>query len=312
MKKRILVAFIMILCLCGVFAFRLLDVFGLYIFDLFISIISIFCSLELSKLFSIQNKAVNGLLIGIYPSFVFLGHVLFFAFDLDFYFYIIIQLIILILNILFAFIVNLKNFNKDKSSLKKNFKNCLFITGNSAFIFIYPNLFLLSLMLLNHIDYINNSNIQLFNGDLGWLVLVMAFIIPIITDSFAMFGGKIFKGPKLCSKISPNKTISGAVCGSVFSSLVCGALYFLFNSFKNYNNAFKALNIQVWQFIILGLFGAIICQLGDIFESYLKRKANIKDSGNIFPGHGGFLDRFDSHIFNAPFILIFFSLLIIA
>ena len=56
----------------------------------------------------------------------------------------------------------------------------------------------------------------------------------------------------------------------------------------------------------------MICQLGDIFESYLKRKANIKDSGNIFPGHGGFLDRFDSHIFNAPFILIFFSLLIIA
>ena len=121
-----------------------------------------------------------------------------------------------------------------------------------------------------------------------------------------MLCGMLFKGPKLCPKISPNKTISGSICATILTSLVCGAFFYVFNAFGVVANGFSRLGIQVWHFVILGFVGAIVCQLGDLFESFIKRRANVKDSGNIFPGHGGFLDRFDSHIFNAPFVLAFF------
>ena len=90
---------------------------------------------------------------------------------------------------------------------------------------------LMSLMLLNRIDSIGISQINVFNETFGWVVLIIAILIPIITDTAAMLFGKAIGGPKLSPKISPKKTISGAVGAIAATSILIGALFYLFTFF---------------------------------------------------------------------------------
>ena len=125
--------------------------------------------------------------------------------------------------------------------------------------------------------------------DLRKYVLFFILLICIATDIGGYVFGKIIGGAKLTS-ISPNKTISGLV-GSFVLSLIFGYLFYVFR------NNFIDLNINIFIFIILT---SLISQLGDLFISYLKRKAKLKDTGNILPGHGGMLDRIDGILFALP------------
>jgi phosphatidate cytidylyltransferase len=316
MKKRLLTAGVLLVILCGAFAFRLIDIYGVYVFDLLIGALSIFAALEFAKILNYMGYPISSMAAGLYPSLMFAGHMFYFLFKLDLYLYVVIQLSALIAAFLLTFlayiVLNTKEMIKyrEKNSMSR-FKYAVKISLKTFLTFLYPTTFLLAFMLLNRIDSLPITGIGAFNGYFGWVALILAFLIPIITDSAAMICGGIIKGPKLCPKISPKKTISGAVCGLVFTSLIIGAIYYIFNLFSVIRLGFSQLNIQVYHFVILGFITSILCQIGDIFESYLKRKANIKDSGNIFPGHGGFLDRIDSHIFGAPTVFIFLILLII-
>ena len=110
--------------------------------------------------------------------------------------------------------------------------------------------------------------------------------ICIASDMGGYFFGKLFKGKKL-TKISPNKTYSGLI-GAYFLSFIV----LIFFSFK-FDISFN--------FILFTFLISSISQIGDIFFSYLKRKAKIKDTGKILPGHGGILDRIDGIIFALPF-----------
>jgi len=110
--------------------------------------------------------------------------------------------------------------------------------------------------------------------------------------------GKLIGGKKL-TKISPNKTISGSI-GS-FSFSVFPLL--LFYNYNQYEYFFSINNL------LFCLMISLVCQLGDLFISYLKRKAKIKDTGVILPGHGGLLDRVDGIIFAVPFAYLFFELI---
>ena len=112
--------------------------------------------------------------------------------------------------------------------------------------------------------------------------------------------GKTFKGKKL-TKISPNKTISGTI-GSFTLSLFLVPIFYFF--FKNSINSFDLIFIS----IIVSLF----CQLGDLFISYLKRRAKVKDTSNILPGHGGLLDRIDGMLFAIPIGVIGWEFLTIS
>ena len=102
---------------------------------------------------------------------------------------------------------------------------------------------------------------------------------------------KIFKGPKL-TKISPKKTYSGAFGSILFSSFLLPTLIFFYT---------KVFDIKI---IFIGVITSIACQLGDLFISFLKRKAKLKDTGNILPGHGGMLDRVDSLLLGIPIGLL--------
>ena len=130
------------------------------------------------------------------------------------------------------------------------------------------------------------------------LFILITVLICIASDIGGLIFGKIFKGKKL-TKISPNKTISGVLGSFVMSYLL---LFFLI--------IFNLLTAHVFIFIYC-FFTSLFCQLGDIFFSYLKRKAKIKDTGNILPGHGGILDRIDGIILGTPVgVLVFYFLAI--
>jgi len=110
--------------------------------------------------------------------------------------------------------------------------------------------------------------------------------------------GKLIGGKKL-TKISPNKTISGSI-GSFSFSVFPLLLFYNYNQYEY----FFSINNLLFCLII-----SLVCQLGDLFISYLKRKAKIKDTGVILPGHGGLLDRVDGIIFAVPFAYLFFELI---
>ena len=123
------------------------------------------------------------------------------------------------------------------------------------------------------------------------LILFIILLGCVFSDIGGYTFGKIFGGPKL-TKISPNKTVIGSI-GSLFTSiLIIFVLTFIF--FRVYS-----LNI-----LFVGLITSIACQMGDLFFSYLKRKAKFKDFGKYLPGHGGVLDRLDGIFLGVPFGLL--------
>ena len=184
----------------------------------------------------------------------------------------------------------------------------------SMITFFYPAILLMFLVLTNHLGDMGYflTGIDKFGGvDVSFIALVVAFLVPIISDTFAMLFGMLLKGPKLCPKTSPNKTISGFVSGVIMTTLVMVALFFVLTSFGDIKTAFDACEIGLVHFAMIGFFGSLVSTAGDLFESFLKRRAMVKDSSNFIPGHGGVLDRLDSHTFNAPFVFFFFFVLLI-
>ena len=168
--------------------------------------------------------------------------------------------------------------------LKKIFKR------NKKNLFIFLNLFIFYICLFASQIYIFLSNE--FENKQNVFLFILS--ICIFTDIGGYIFGKIFKGKKLIS-ISPNKTYAGMIGSFLCSLLVC----ILFVKFLHFS-----VNLIFFTVLI-----SLISQSGDLFISYLKRKANIKDTGRFLPGHGGLLDRLDGIIFAIPVgikIFIFF------
>ena len=130
---------------------------------------------------------------------------------------------------------------------------------------------------------------------------LLIIVICILTDIGGYIFGKILKGPKL-TKISPKKTYSG-VFGAFLLPLIAGLVVYQYQ----YINEIPA---QGLYFLIIILFISLTSQIGDLIISYFKRKAKIKDTGKILPGHGGLLDRIDGMIFVFPTIFIILKIFI--
>ena len=169
--------------------------------------------------------------------------------------------------------------------LKKN------ILKDRFFRFIYKTL---SLFYLSGLVYLifaiesEYSNLKIY--------LLYSVLVAILSDIGGLVCGKIFKGKKL-TKISPNKTISGSIGSFIFSLLL---IPFFYKSQIDHN----LLSIFFITIII-----SLISQLGDLFISFLKRKAEVKDTSDLLPGHGGILDRIDGIIFAIPLGIFLFIIL---
>ncbi len=138
-------------------------------------------------------------------------------------------------------------------------------------------------------------------GDLAVLCLVFTYMGSWVADSGAYFAGTFFGKHKLCPEISPKKTVEGLAGGVLVNALAFGIFAFFAN---------KIAGESVFNPVIYAVIGVVCCFLGligDLTASLIKRECGIKDYGNIMPGHGGALDRFDSVIYVAPFMMVVFS-----
>lgn len=159
------------------------------------------------------------------------------------------------------------------------------ITRRLGVIFFYSTIlvfiFLIYIFLFSYL-------FLLFSNFIHYKIILFTLLAGCIaSDTGGYIIGKKFGGPKL-SKISPNKTISGSVGSLVFCSIVTPIIFYFFTN-----------HISLY-LIVVSLFTSTFCQIGDLLFSFLKRKAKLKDTGNILPGHGGVLDRIDGILLGIP------------
>ena len=302
---KIKIGLILTLCLC---ALLVIDYFSPIIFDIFIFLIALLCVVEYRKL---QLK--SGL-----PAFdycpeiaCFLVFVAAFAgvlCGLNAVTILIIEIVIVIAFYLLTFVGSFLVYKKDlENDVFRNTTNmgvkrfAFFKANNTLTCVLYPTMLIFFAYFINHID---NLGINVFNNlsytHIGLFGLILLFAVCCLTDTFAMLFGKLIGGVKLFPKISPNKTLAGSLFGLLGGIVGAVAVYYIFLMVAP--SCFSAL--QFWQFIIIGFVGSIIAQAGDLFESYTKRRAGVKEAGDLFRSHGGVLDRLDSIIFGCPYVFI--------
>lgn len=177
-------------------------------------------------------------------------------------------------------------------------------TATCYFAMLYCGVLSCMLSAVNHVK--NNS----------MAAVLTLFLIVMLTDSFAFITGKLlgkYIPRKLAPSLSPNKTLIGAAGGVIGGMAGAVAAYFIYFGLGKvldtpliYSGALHPAVI----FMLIGLVGSVFDQIGDLFESAIKRECNVKDMGKLLPGHGGVLDRFDSILFTSVIVLVSFGLII--
>ena len=140
------------------------------------------------------------------------------------------------------------------------------------------------------------------------ILMLIVFAVPLVGDMAALFVGTAVGGKKLCPGVSPNKTVSGSVGGLIGST--AAAMIICAVAAVTCNEATLA-KLPGWsEYLMLGILGGIVGQIGDLFASLVKRHSGIKDFSNLFPGHGGMLDRLDSVLFMAVLVFCYRTFII--
>ncbi len=132
---------------------------------------------------------------------------------------------------------------------------------------------------------------------ISYFLVAMSLAVAWLNDTCAYFSGVFLGKHKLCPEISPKKTVEGAIGGVLGDIILCCIIAFAFSSYTG-------ITINWLNLIIFLPIGAVLGILGDLCASIIKRQVGIKDYGNIMPGHGGVMDRFDSWVFIAPVLYI--------
>ena len=142
----------------------------------------------------------------------------------------------------------------------------------------------------------------LYFYELERFLILIAVLISVTTDAFAFFAGKAFGRNKIFPSISPNKTLEGTIGGIVASVVINSLLVILIfqNSLKTFDS---------FLLILIMFISAAASVFGDLLISSVKRQANLKDTGSLIPGHGGLLDRIDSHLLCIPVFFLLFEAL---
>ena len=141
------------------------------------------------------------------------------------------------------------------------------------------------------------------------VILSITFAVPLAGDVMALFVGRALGKRKFCPAVSPKKTIEGSIGGLAGSMMAAVIIYLL--SLWLCNETTRSYLPSWWMYLVLGLLGGFVGQMGDLFASLVKRHCGLKDYSNLFPGHGGMLDRLDSVLFMSVLMycyLLFFPI----
>ena len=145
------------------------------------------------------------------------------------------------------------------------------------------------------IPFLLSAVVRLHNWENGRFYILLPFVIAFLSDTGAYFAGRFFGKHKLAPTISPNKTVEGVI-GGVLAAVLGVTAYCLILKY-----AFS-FNVRYLYIPVFGIFGSLGAVFGDLCFSAIKRQTGIKDYGNLIPGHGGILDRFDSMVVVAPLV----------
>ena len=245
-------------------------------FSLFVVLMSVLGSLEMSRLLFGKNTLIS-YLAPLLPLIQYLQGI----FELNGQ----ITDMAFVLLLLFAFSLEIKLGESD------DFKTSLERAANNALLILYPGYFLSFILRLLALEGVNS------------FVLISYIILVFGNDISAYVWGRLFgKNNKGIVKVSPKKSVAGFV-GSFFSTI--GLSFACFALFKDHLP-----QASVAMRILLGVGVSITANIGDLIESVFKRSAGVKDSGNIFPGRGGALDSLDSEIASAPIFFLIFSMIL--
>ena len=205
----------------------------------------------------------------------------------------------------FMFLAALSVFDHTKSTVKG--------TIYCAFCMLYCGILSTMLSSINHLQ--SNS----------MAAIIFLFVVAALTDTGAFVVGSLLKKYipyKLAPKLSPNKTVVGSIGGLIGGILgailtyyimyLCGGIdgEIIVWGMNGVTLEFQNAAFGLFSFVFGGLFTAVACQIGDLFESAIKRECGIKDMGNCLPGHGGILDRFDSMLYSGVVVLFYFATIV--
>jgi len=297
MKKRLLTGAVILLVTIG---FICLRQFSLYFFDAFALVIMYGALFEVTRIQKQLNKDVTIWLLFVVPVlecaiFIFAqGYLIF-----------LLQLALALLIILVSLSKEIMGYSKKRNIAGgkplENIPDLFGETKNNLMIFAYPILPLSFMFAINHIGF-----------ELGYLGIIMIFVVAMMTDTFAYLVGSKFGKKKLIPEVSPKKSVEGffgGFLGAILGIVILFLIIFYTNWLGIYASTEKG--IIVCAFIIIAIIGSYANQLGDLIASAYKRKAGVKDFSNIFPGHGGFMDRVDGLMFVSIVVYLVIALMFV-
>ncbi len=311
MKTRILTSVYIVIGLVLAFVTKL---FTPYLFDAVIGAMAIMGAVEVGRVFERSKLYNNIYLVGSFPAMLYVGFIFAFSNLWQWQYYLLLVIGLMVLYFILSLLITVIFKSQTKREMNRYqvetkvgtyaIKKAL----NTSVIVVYPTLLFATMFLINHFFDLRISE-ALVNAPFDFYLLLTVFAVTMLTDTFALLVGRLLKGPKLCPRISPNKTISGACGGLLGGVLGAFLVYWVFTINTDFVTLFNSVT-SLWTVAAFGLFGSIISQFGDLFASFLKRRARVKDYGTIFPGHGGVMDRVDGLIFNSAFVLIYILILL--
>ncbi|MBQ7973664.1 MAG: phosphatidate cytidylyltransferase [Clostridia bacterium] len=310
--KRCLTSSILIIAFSAILALRAFaGIFGVYAFDALIVLAAGIGTWEICNACKLNRRGASAVVALIVEALIYFFYIIsnnFFAEPLPWWLQIVISLIVVAIFVLFIGLSNMidKKMAKECALQKKSLnKEAWGGALDLLYMLFYPGVFFACAIVLNHMT----------TDDVGLFGLLLVIFISCLTDILAYCVGKVLgKGsPKMAPKISPKKTwvgFIGGLFGGILGALI--AVWIISGNSALSDHLFDLTgdaSLTQIMFLAVGLAGAVITTLGDLYASYVKRKVGIKDFGRLLPGHGGVMDRVDGIILNVPFILLIMGII---
>ena len=284
MKKRLPTSIFILIFTIG---FVLLRQFSNLFFDAFALVMMLGSVIEVVRVQKKQGKKIDAWLLYLVPLALFA----IFAFAKG-ELVLVLCLILAVVSVLYLLTFEIFAYAKQRKanesvSVEEINAHLFDRTKNTMMVFGYPILPLSFMFALNHMSY-----------QIGYMGIVLIFAVAMMTDTFAYLIGCALGKRRFIPEVSPKKSIAG-VFGGFLGGILGATLVFVFFYFTKWFNILNVVSLSksIPAFVIIGVIGSFANQLGDLVASAYKRKAGIKDFSNIFPGHGGFMDRVDGMMF---------------